>query len=106
MKNLKLGLVALTVAGALSIACASPGIGPKGGIFEANTIGLSGNGDGRGSKTGEACAHSILGIIGVGGSSVGDIATEAGITEIKSVTVQTLGVLVLYANACTVVTGD
>ncbi|MCE9599678.1 MAG: TRL-like family protein [Spirochaetia bacterium] len=106
MGKLKNLMVLLAFTAALCISCATPGFGPNGSLFSSTKTGLSGNGDGRGSKTSEGCAHSILGLIGVGGKDVTSLAEDAGIKTIKGVSVHTFSVLGLYANLCTVVVGD
>lgn len=63
-------------------------------------------GPGAGNKTGEACASSILGIIGTGDASV-SAAMEAGhITQINHVDHTQFGVLGIYASTCTEVVGQ
>lgn len=85
-------------------SCATPGFGPNGGLFTSTTVGVSA--DGQGSKTGEACASSILGIAAMGDASVKAAAASAGISKVKSVDLKSFSILGLYANLCTVVTGD
>ncbi|MCZ8155681.1 MAG: TRL-like family protein [Leptospira sp.] len=103
MRNI---LTTLLLCAGLLVSCASPGFGPNGGLFSSTTTGVHGANNGAGAKVGQACASSILGFIGVGGETVANIAASAGITNIKSVNLKTFSILGLYANLCTVVTGD
>jgi hypothetical protein len=59
-----------------------------------------------GSKRGEACAISILGLIAVGDASAATAARNAGITKIGLVDSDMMGVLGLFARHCTVVHGE
>jgi hypothetical protein len=99
-------LITIIMSTALLISCATPGFGPNGSLFSSTTSGVHGSANGAGSKVGQSCASSILGWIGVGGDNVATIASTAGITNIKSVNLKTFSILGLYANLCTVVTGD
>lgn len=58
-----------------------------------------------GSKSGEACATSLLGIIATGDASIEAAKAAGGITEVSSVDSQATSILGLYAKFCTVVTG-
>ena len=63
-------------------------------------------GNGTGNKTGEACASSILGIIGTGDASV-SAAMEAGkLTAIHHVDHSNFAILGIYASTCTQVVGQ
>lgn len=59
-----------------------------------------------GSKTGEACASSILGLIGTGDASISTAAKEAEITRISHVDSKSKNILGVYATYCTIVHGD
>lgn len=59
-----------------------------------------------GSKTGESCAVSYLGLIAMGDASVATAAKSAGITKISAVDSNNSNILGLIAKNCTVVTGD
>jgi hypothetical protein len=57
------------------------------------------------TKTGRACANSVLGIVASGDASI-DAAKRAGdITNVVSVDFESTNVLYLYATFCTVVHG-
>lgn len=60
----------------------------------------------QGSKTGEASASSILGIIATGNASVAEAAKNGGITKVKTVDVKATNILGIYAKYTVVVTGE
>lgn len=60
----------------------------------------------QGSKTGEASATSILGIIATGNASVVEAAKNGGITKVKTVDVKATNIIGLYAKYTVVVTGE
>lgn len=58
------------------------------------------------TKTGRACANSVLGLVASGDASI-DAAKRAGnITNVISVDFESTNVLFLYATFCTVVRGN
>lgn len=59
-----------------------------------------------GSKKGEACASSILGLIATGDAGIDTAKRNGGISEISSVDYESLNVLMLYARFCTIVRGN
>ncbi len=103
---MKKTILLLIVGAGMMISCATPGFGPNGGLFSSTTTGVHGANNGAGAKVAQSCASSILGVIGFGGDTVATIAASGGITNIKSVNLKTFSILGLYANLCTVVTGD
>lgn len=58
------------------------------------------------AKTGESCATSYLGVIGLGDASIASAAKAGGITKISSVDSDNMAILGLYAKNCTVVSGN
>lgn len=58
------------------------------------------------AKTGESCATSYLGIIGLGDASIASAAKAGGITKISSVDSDNMAILGVYAKNCTVVSGN
>ena len=58
-----------------------------------------------GPKSGEACASSILGIVGTGDASIEAARAQGGITSIASVDESQMGILGIYAKHCTIVHG-
>jgi hypothetical protein len=63
-------------------------------------------GPAQGTKTGEACASSILGFIGTGDASVSAAKQAGGITQVAHVDHDVFSILGLYAKSCTVVVGQ
>jgi hypothetical protein len=59
-----------------------------------------------GAKTGESCAMSILGAVGLGDASAASAAKAGGITKIATVDSDNFGILGIYAKNCTIVTGE
>jgi len=58
------------------------------------------------TKTGEACANSILGLIATGDASIEAAKKEGGITKVATVDHSTTNVLYFYGQYCTIVTGE
>lgn len=58
------------------------------------------------SKSGEACASSILGLVGTGDASIDAAAKNAGITRIAYVDGKSTNILGIYATYCTIVHGE
>ncbi|HEY6726976.1 MAG TPA: TRL-like family protein [Polyangiaceae bacterium] len=107
MKNLvKLGALVALASLASGCAMATGGNGAVNGfIFSGYKMG--GNvGPGQGTKTGEACASSILGLIAVGDASISAAKTAGGITQVAHVDHDDFGILGLYASSCTIVVGQ
>lgn len=63
-------------------------------------------GPGQGTKTGESCASSILGVVGIGDASVSAAKAAGGITQVAHVDHDNFSILGLYASSCTVVVGQ
>lgn len=59
-----------------------------------------------GSKTGESCVTSILGIITTGDASVHEIARKANISRVTHIDNKFENILGLYAKYCVEVYGD
>ena len=57
-------------------------------------------------KSGEACAHSVLGVVAFGDASIEAAKKNAGITKVATVDHRTLNVLYFYGGYCTVVYGE
>lgn len=66
---------------------------------------IDAEGSGIVTKTGEACATSILGIVASGDASIDAAKQAGGINEVLSVDYKSTSVLGLYASFCTVVKG-
>lgn len=57
------------------------------------------------TKTGEACAMSILGAVGIGDASITAAKQAGGITQIAHVDHEIMSVLGVYGKTCTIVSG-
>lgn len=102
--------VALVASGALT-GCAGlaysnrPVIGSI-GVY-ADTAGNEKVTDnGVGTKKGEACSSSILGIVTTGDASVASAAKAGGITKVGSVDNTFSNILGIYAHYCVEVSGE
>ncbi len=105
MKFVKLGCVAALAMAASGCAYAAGGQSVAlGGIYygykSSGTVGTS-----TGTKTGEACASSILGAIAMGDASISAAKENGGIKEVAHVDHDNFGVLGIYATTCTIVVG-
>lgn len=102
---IKLGFVAAIAMAASGCAMASGGNSAvMGGIYSGYKSGGA-IGNGTGTKTGEACASSILGAIATGDASVAAAMANGGIKEVAHVDHDIFGVLGIYATTCTIVVG-
>jgi hypothetical protein len=63
-------------------------------------------GSGTGTKTGQACASSILGWLGLGDASIAAAKAAGGITQVAHVDHEIFAILGLYATSCTTVVGQ
>lgn len=80
--------------------------GATGFVYTAYKMGGNiGSGTG-GSKTGQACATSILGVVAMGDATVAAAKTAGGITSVSHIDHDNFGVLGFYAKTCTIVVGD
>jgi hypothetical protein len=106
MSNIfKLALVAGLALTANGCAMASGGNGAvSGGLYSGYKMGGVVT-TGTGTKTGQACASSILGFIGTGDASVSAAKAAGGITEVAHVDHDIFSILGLYATSCTIVVG-
>jgi hypothetical protein len=99
-----LAALALFTAGISGCAIAGAGV-VTGAIYSGYQVGSS-VGPAAPAKTGEACAMSILGAVAVGDASVDAAKKAGGITQVATIDHKSFGVLSIYANVCTVVTGS
>ena len=102
---MKKTLLTLILAGFSLVNCTSTGFGPGGSIFSSTKIGVYGTEIG-GSKTGEACTKSILGLVAFGDGSVAAASKKGNVKNIKTIDFKGFSILSLYASLCTVVKGD
>jgi hypothetical protein len=63
-------------------------------------------GSGAGTKSGQACASSILGWIALGDASIASAKAAGGITQVAHVDHDIFSILGLYATSCTTVVGQ
>jgi len=104
MKKIAVAMLALATAVPLSgcIAVASPAIGTlytnvKGPIDAEGPVG---------SRTGRACAGSLLSLIATGDASISAAAANGGIREVTTVEHESTNLLGIYGEFCTIVHGN
>lgn len=91
----------------LTSACAMPmpAVGP--GIIVTNTTeGVSVNNGVAATRKGEACGKNFLGIASVGDATIEAAKNKSGINNVATVNIEYFSVLGIYAQACTVVSGN
>ena len=105
LKNVGLvGLLAMATSGCAAFAHGGDSL-VTGYIYSGyKTDGQIGNGEAA-TKTGEACASSILGLVATGDASVSAAKAEGGIKEVSHVDHDVFSVLGIYATTCTIVVG-
>ncbi len=109
MKKLLLLTVLLAMSSTLSGCYAGFVYGGKvsnGFLFAETKTGEQMDGNTIGSKTGEACSESILGLITTGDTSYITAAKNAGIKKISTIDNRYKNILGFYSTYCVVVTGD
>jgi hypothetical protein len=108
MKNLAilvaLGAAAVSVIPGCAIATGGNGY-LSGTIYSGYKMGGA-VGPGTGTKSGEACASSILGVFASGDASIAAAKTAGGITQVAHVDHTIMSILGVYATTCTVVVGS
>lgn len=85
--------------------CSLSGFGPIGGIYSEHKVGVYGTSP-TGSKTGKACAQSILGLVAFGDASVEAASDKARITKVNNINLESFSILFFYGTLCTIVQGD
>ncbi|MEN9581970.1 MAG: hypothetical protein RJA70_4979 [Pseudomonadota bacterium] len=98
-------LVALQSAGCAGIAFANRDVG-HGLFYASNRTNELTSDNPIGTKKGEACASSVLGLVTTGDASVASAAQSAGISKVATVDNRYDQVLGLYASYCVSVTGE
>ena len=106
MKRILLGMAALALSGCAGLAYASHGPIGNIGVYGDTMANEHVTDNALGTKTGQACSTSILGIVTTGDASVPTAAKNGGITKIGSVDNKFSQVLGLYATYCVIVTGS
>lgn len=86
------------------VGCGS-GFGPQGSLFSSTKIGVYAT-DTNTSSRGEACAFHVLGLVAVGDASVEAAASTGGISNVKTIDLESFSVLGFFGQLCTVVQGD
>jgi hypothetical protein len=97
-------IVVLSAVFALT-GCATVRAPLFGGIYTDVQSGVTATSNQAGTKTGEACSTSILGIVATGDSSIETARRAGGITMITAVDDHSNSVLGVYAKYCTIVHG-
>jgi hypothetical protein len=107
MKNLvKLGALLVFATFAGGCAMAAGGMGAVNGTLYTGYKMGGVVGAGTGTKTGQACASSILGLIGTGDASLAAAKAAGGVSQVAHVDHDNFAILGLYASTCTVVVGQ
>jgi len=105
VKNKLLIVLALFLAMQFATGCAMVTRSPLTGTIYTGVKGPEAVGTGVASKSGEACATSILGIVAVGDASIEAARRAGGINEVAYVDYSATSILGVYASYCTQVRG-
>lgn len=98
-----LGLMLLVVFGS---GCMTTMRSPLVGfVYTGVQTGEDVGGNGAGTKRGEACATSILGIVATGDASIETAARQAGIGEVTHIDSSQTNILGIYGEHCTIAYG-
>ncbi len=105
MRMIRLSAALFLAASLVSCATAQS---PVNGAWYTSTQGATGMGNdaGQATKTGKACASSILGIIATGDASIKSAAKKGGIAKVSTVDYSAFSILGFYAESCTIVSGS
>lgn len=103
--NKKIAAIAM-IMGLCSGCAASANAPVTGGLYLGAKGATNATSNDVGAKTGESCATSYLGIIGLGDASIAAAAKAGGVSKISSVDSDNMAILGLYAKNCTVVSGN
>tara|TARA_R110000868_G_scaffold392875_1_gene663700 strand:- start:14072 stop:14380 length:309 start_codon:yes stop_codon:yes gene_type:complete len=79
---------------------------PAGAIFNNATMGVAANNNVKVTKTGKACATSVLALVATGDASVKAAMKEGNITNIATVDTESHNILGIYGKYCTIVRGN
>jgi len=99
-------LIAVALTSLVSGCAMSANSPVTGFVFESSKGATAATSNDVGTKSGQSCAMSILGVYGGGDASIAAAAKAGGITKISSVDSDNFGVLGVYAKNCTVVSGE
>ena len=107
MKNLlKVAVFGLGLYTLCGCAMAAGGSNSVSGFIYSGYTASGVVGAGTGTKTGQACATSILGWFGLGDASVTAAMADGKLTQVAHVDHDITGILGLYAKSCTTVSGQ
>ncbi|MGA7121254.1 MAG: TRL-like family protein [Polyangiaceae bacterium] len=98
-------MVVAAAAGLTTLSGCASFAGLTGEVYSGYVLGASA-GAGSGTKTGEACAMSILGVVAIGDASIDLAKSNGGVSQVASVDHKVFSILGIYANVCTVVHGS
>lgn len=97
-------LIAAVAATALLTGCAT-GLSPVGTGLITDVKGpITATGE-TGTKTGKACANTIIGLINKGDASIEAAKANGGIQVVATVDYHTKGFYPFFGDTCTIVTG-
>ena len=97
---------ALALLGLFATGCASTGERSHGFIYSDIKEATLATSDASASRTGQACAQSILGAVATGDMSIDAAKRAGGITRVSSVDEHHTNILGVYATGCTIVRGN
>lgn len=103
MKKLVLSAALLSLASGCAMSNSTP---VTGFAYTADKGATTATSNDVGTKTGQSCAVSYVGVVGLGDASIAAAAKAGGITKISSVDSDNFGILGVYAKNCTVVSGN
>jgi hypothetical protein len=94
-------IASMLTACAVPLPSAGPGL-----LFTSAKEGISANNNVPQNKNGEACAINVLGIVSMGDATVYEATRKARITQVATIDRSYFGVLGIFSQGCTLVTGD
>lgn len=99
-------IAAVTTALALLSGCAVVQTPTAGFVYTKVQGPIATGKSSRASKTGQACATNILGLVSTGDASIDAAKKAGGITDVATVDHDSTIVLMVYGKYCTVVKGE
>ena len=104
---MKKTILAMVAVGAISVmsGCATGRAPVTGFLYTDTHSAVAATSNQAGNRVGEACATSILGLVGTGDASIEAARRNGGITMISSVDDHTKGYFMVYTEYCTIVRG-
>ena len=103
---MKLSTIFLHVAPLALFSCAYAVSPVTGFVYTDVKAPVTATANGEGSKKGESCAKSILGIVALGDASIEAASKNGTVTKISRVDYTSTNILGFYSKFCTVVTGN